>query len=88
MLDLIIRVPDELVPGLEGIAASRRMSIQQLAVDRLRSLVAGSGEARPGSAQALLRVMGEPPQLSSADVDELDAAISAGRLSVGSVEVF
>jgi hypothetical protein len=48
MVNLIIQVPDELVPSLEGIAASRRMSIQQLAVDRLRSLVTGSGETRAG----------------------------------------
>ena len=88
METLIIQVPDELVSGLERIAASRRMSIQQLAVDRLRLLVTGSGEPLAGSAQALLRVMGEPPHLTSADVDELDMAISAGRLPVRAADLF
>jgi len=87
-VNLIIEVPDELVVGLAGIAASRRMSIEQLALDRLRSLVTGGAEPRAGSPQALLRVMGEPPYLSATDVDELDAAISAGRLPIRSADPF
>jgi len=78
---LIIELPDELVSTLEDIAATRHVSIQQLALDRLSSLAAGN-PAPIGSAAALLRAMREPPHLSSADVDEMDAAILAGRLPV------
>ncbi len=64
------------------------MSIQQLALERLRNLVKGSAEPQTGYAAALLRVMREPPHLGSADVDDLDAAISAGRIPVRFVDLF
>jgi hypothetical protein len=51
-------------------------------LDRLRALGADKDELRPGSAAAILRAMREEPILSSADADELDAAISAGWLPV------
>lgn len=88
MANLILEVPDELVRGLEGIAATQCMSIQQLAVERLSSLVAGHAEHQAGSAAALLRVMREPPNVSSEDVAELDAAILAGRLPVRKRDLF
>ncbi len=82
MANLIIEVPDELARSLEGIAAAQRKSIQQLALERLRSLVEITPQLPAGSPAAVLRVMGEPPYPSPADADELDAAISAGRLRV------
>ena len=88
MANLILEVPDELVRTLEGIAANQRMSVQQLALERLTSLVTGNSEPRPGSAAALLRAMREPPNLSRADVDELDAAILAGRLPTRTRDLF
>jgi hypothetical protein len=85
---LIIEVPDELVRRLEGIAAVQRKSIQQLALERLSSLVEASPEPPPGSPAAVLRVMQEPPHPSVADVEELDAAIAAGRFPATTRDLF
>ena len=82
MANLIIELPDDLALSLEGIAASQHKSIQQLALERLRSLVDVSPEQRAGSAAAILRVMHQPPHPNLADVEELDAAIAAGRLRI------
>ena len=87
-MNLTLEVPDELARSLEGLAATQHMSIQQLALDRLRSLVPANTELQPGSAAALLRVMLEPPIPGSSDVDELDAAIAAGRLPVRAIDLF
>jgi hypothetical protein len=88
MANLIIEVPDDLVRSLEGIAAAQRKSIQQLALEHLSSLVEDVPEPRAGSPAAVLRAMREPPYPSSADVDELDAAIAAGRLPIGTRDFF
>jgi hypothetical protein len=82
MANLNIEVPDHVVRSLEGIAAAQRKSIQQLALERLSSLVEVVPKARAGSPTAVLRAMQEPPHPSSADVDELDAAMLAGRLPI------
>jgi hypothetical protein len=88
MANLNIEVPEDLVRSLEGIAAAQRKSIQQLALERLSSLVEVLPEARAGSPAAVLRAMQEPPHPSSADVDELDAAILAGRLPIRTRDLF
>jgi hypothetical protein len=88
MANLIIEVPDHLVRSLEGIAAAQRKSIQQLALERLSSLVEVIPVPRAGSPTAILRVMQESPHPSSADVDELDAAILAGRLPIRTRDLF
>jgi len=80
MANLIIEVPDDLVRSLEGIATAQRKSIQQLALEGLSLLVEVVPGPRAGSPAAVLRAMPPPPHPSSADVDELDAAIAAGRL--------
>jgi hypothetical protein len=80
MANLIIEVPDNLVRSLEGIAAAQRKSMQQLALEGLSSLVEVVPEPRSGSPAAVLQAMQSPPHPSSADVDELDAAMAAGRL--------
>src|ERR1017187_7753404 len=77
MVNLNIEMPDDLVRSLEGIAAARRKSIQQLVIEQLSSLVEDVPERRAGSAAAVLRVMQEPPHPTAADVDELDALIAA-----------
>lgn len=88
-MNLTLEVPDELAKSLAGIAATQHISIQQLALDRLRSLVSMEAKPRPGTAAALLRVMREPPVPAAADVDEMDAAIAAGgRLPVRAVDLF
>jgi hypothetical protein len=79
MANLTIEMPDDLARSLEGIAAAQCKSVQQLALEQLRSLIP---EAQAGSPQAVLRALQEPPHLSAADVEDLDAAIMAGRLAV------
>jgi hypothetical protein len=88
MANLIIEMPDELVRSLAGMAAAQRKSVQQLALEQLSSLVEANPEVRAGSPAAVLRVMQEAPHLSSADVDELDAAIAAGRLPIRAGDLF
>jgi hypothetical protein len=87
MANLNIEVPDHVVRSLEGIAAAQRKSIQQLALERLSSLVEVVPKARAGSPTAVLRAMQEPPHPSSADVDELDAAMLVGRLPIRTREL-
>lgn len=83
--NLTIEMPDDLARCLEGIASAQRKSVQQLALEQLSSLISA---LRPGSPEAVLRVMYEPPHLTGSDVDELDAAISAGRLRVRPGDLF
>ena len=88
MANLTIEMPDDLVRSLEGIAASQRKSVQQLALERLSSIVEAIAEPLAGSPAAVLRAMREPPHPSSADVDEFDTAIAAGRLPIRSGDLF
>lgn len=88
MANLIIEMPDDLARNLEGIAAARRESVQQLALEQLSSLVAAIPEPCVGSPLTILRAVQAPPHLSSADVDDLDAAIAAGRLPVRAHDLF
>ena len=88
MANLIIEMPDELVRSLAGMAAAQRKSVRQLALEQLSSLVEANPEVRAGSPAAVLRVMQEAPHLSSADVDELDAVIAAGRLPIRAGDLF
>ena len=89
MANLNIEMPDELARTLEGIAEARHKSVQQLALEQLSSLVeAISPDPRAGSPTAVLRAMREPPHPSAEDVDELDAAIAAGRLPIRSRDLF
>src|ERR1035437_1993949 len=87
MANLNIEMPDDLERSLQGIAAAQRKSVQQLALERLSSLV-DVPERRAGSPAAVLRVMQEPPSPAAADVDELDALIAAGRLPVRTRDLF
>jgi hypothetical protein len=88
MANLIIEVTDDLARSLEGIAAAQHRSIQDLAIERLISLVEGSPELRAGSPAAVLRAMLSSPHLSASDVDELDDAMAAGRLPIHTRDVF
>jgi hypothetical protein len=38
---ITIRIPDDLARGLEGIAAAQKKSVEQLAIERLRSFLEG-----------------------------------------------
>jgi hypothetical protein len=88
MANLNIEMPDDLVRSLAGIAAAQQKSLQQLALERLSSLVDVARESRAGSPAAVLRVMQEPPHPSSTDVDELDAVIAAGRMPIRTRDLF
>jgi hypothetical protein len=88
MANLVIEMPDDLARSLEGIAAVRRKSVQQLALEQLSSLVAAIPNPRVGSPLTILQAMQAPPHLSSIDVDDLDAAIAAGRLPVRIRDLF
>ena len=87
MANLNIEMPDDLARSLEGIAAAQSKSVQQLALERLSSLV-DVPERRAGSPAAVLRAMQEAPHPTAADVDELDALIAAGRLPIRARDLF
>jgi hypothetical protein len=72
-----IQIPDDLARGLEGIAAAQQKSVEQVALEGLRSLF-----DKASSPEAVLRAVRELPHPSAAAVDDLDAAIAAGRLPV------
>jgi predicted transcriptional regulator len=74
---MTIQIPDDLARGLEGIAAAQQKSVEQLALESLRSLF-----DRASSPEAVLRAVRELSHPSAAAVDDLDAAIAAARLPV------
>jgi hypothetical protein len=82
MVGMTIQIPDDLARGLEGIAAAQKKSVEQLAVERLRSLL-----ERPTSPDAVLRTIRALPHPSCSAVDDLDAAIAASRLPVRDQDV-
>jgi hypothetical protein len=80
LANLIIDMPDDLARLLEGIAAAQHISVEQLAVERLRSLVETSVDFPAGTAAAVLRAMRQSPHPSASDVAELEGAIATGRM--------
>ena len=74
---MTIQIPDDLARGLEGIAAAQQKSVEQVALESLRSLF-----TRASSPEAVLRAVRQLPHPSAAAVDDLDAAIAAARLPV------
>ena len=74
---MTIQIPDDLARGLEGIAVAQKKTVEQVALERLRSLLDNAT-----SPQAVLQAPRELPHASSAAVDDLDAAIAASRLPV------
>jgi hypothetical protein len=88
MVNLTIEVTDDLARSLGEIAAAQHKSIQDLAIERLSSLVEVDPEHRAGSPAAVLRAMQASPHLSASDVDELDRAIASGRLPVRTRDLF
>jgi hypothetical protein len=74
---MTIHVPDDLARGLEMIAAAQHKSVEQLALESLRSLV-----DKTTSPEAILQAVRQMPHPSAAAVDELDAAIAAAQLPV------
>ncbi len=83
MTKLTIQIPDDLARGLAGLALRQQKSVEQLALERLRSLFDGAS-----SPQAVLRAVRELPHPSAFAVDDLDAAIAEARLPVDSQGAF
>jgi len=77
MEGVTIQIPDDLARGLEGIAAAQEKSVEQLAVERLRTQL-----DRPTSPHSLLRTLQARPHPSHSALDDLDAAIADARLPV------
>ncbi len=80
---MTIHIPDDLARRLEPLAAARQQNVEQLAVERLRSLT-----DRQASPESLLSTIRALPHPSSEAVDELDAAIAAARFPVGDEGAF
>ena len=74
---MTIQIPDDLARSLERVAAAQQKSVEQLPLERLRSLL-----DRPTSPQSVLRTIQALPHPSPSAVDDLDTAIAAARLSV------
>lgn len=80
---MTIHIPDDLACGLEGIAAAQQKSVEQVALESLRSLYDAAS-----SPEVVLRAVRGLPHPSAAAVDDLDAAIAAARLPVRNHGVF
>ncbi len=80
---MTIQIPDDLARGLEGIAAAQHKSVEQVALESLRSLF-----DRANSPEVLLQSLRQLSHPSAEAVDDLDAAIVAGRLPMVGQGVF
>ena len=80
---MTIQIPDDPAHGLQGMAAVRNMSVEQLTVERLRASV-----ERPASRSAVLTAIQSIHHPSPSAVDHLEAAIAAARLPVHGQGVF
>ncbi len=74
---MTIHIPDDLAHHLEQLAASEKKSVEELAVERLRSSL-----EKPSSPEALLSTLRALARPSASAVDELEAAIAASRIPV------
>lgn len=80
---MTIQIPDDLARGLSGMAAARGQSVEQLALERLSSLLEAAQ-----TPQAILRRLRELPHPSVESVNELEAAIERGELPLAEDSVF
>jgi len=80
---MTIHIPDDVACGLEGIAAAQQKSVEQVALEGLRSLFDGSS-----SPDVVLRSVRGLSRPSAAAVDDLDAASAAALLPVGDQGAF
>jgi predicted transcriptional regulator len=83
MTKLTVRIPDDLARDLEALASAQRKSVEQVALEHLRSLI-----GRASSPGLAVRAVRELPHPSSAAVDDLDAAIASARLPVSDKGAF
>ena len=88
MENLILEIPNEMARSLQGLAAVQQKTVEQLAFDRLRSLVELRAEDVVGSPAAVRKALLGPPHLAAADVGELEAAIASGKSTTNLRELF
>jgi hypothetical protein len=74
---MTIQIPDDVARGLERMATARQKSVEQVALDSLRSLCESTT-----SPEVVLRTLRQLSHPSAAAVDDLEAAIAAARLPV------
>jgi hypothetical protein len=74
---MTIQIPDDLARRLTEIAAAQQKSVEEIAVESLRSL---SNDA--SSPETVLQALRQIPHPSAEAMDDLDAAIAAARLPV------
>ena len=74
---MTIQIPDDLARGLEIIASAQRKSVEQVALENLRSLFDAARSPR-----VVLESVRALPHPSGAAVDDLEAAIASGRMPV------
>jgi hypothetical protein len=83
-----LELPDDLAQSIEAAAAAQSRTVQQFAIDQLRSAVETNVAEPPGSPAAILRIMRQAPFVSNEDVDALDAAVLESRLSASEEALF
>ena len=80
---MTIQIPDDLAQSLENIAAAQHKSVEQVALESLRSLC-----RPPLSPQELLRRLREIPPPSREAMEEFEAALADERKSRGDKGIF
>ncbi len=70
MAQLTLQIPEHLAQQLENLAAAQDKSVEQVALEHLRSL-----NATPGSPPAILRTIKQLPYPHPSIIDELEAAM-------------
>ncbi len=80
-VEFLARLRDYNIPTFRLTEEELRQDIAQIG-EKLSATLGPSAVVQParGSAAAVLQAMRAPPHLDSADVDELDRAIQAGRM--------
>ena len=83
MAQLTLEIPEDLANRLESLAVAQNKSVEQIALEQLRSL-----DLTPGSPSLILQTMKQLPHLHPSVIDELEAAIRNGRLAVREQDIF
>ena len=77
MTQITIEVPDDLARRFEALAKAEDKSMAEVVLEYLRP----AGEPA-GSPRAILRAVAQLPEVDPSAIDEMNAAIAAGRLGI------
>lgn len=83
MTQITIEVPDDIASRLEALAKSEDKSVAQVVLEYLRP-----ASEPVGSPQAILRALAQLPEVDPSAIDEMNAAIAAGRLAMSDRDPF